>query len=194
MSTMPAFVPMRRAGANPALVLNADYRPLSLFPLSIWPWQDAVSAVFKDKVDVVMEHDNVARSQYLAMPLPSIVALRQHVNCRRTPAFTKPNIRLRDRFSCAYCGLKFRASDLTNDHVIPKSRGGKTTWENVVTACTECNSWKDDRTPQEAGMPLMWRPWKPSQEELWKAATWADRQGITIPGWESFLPAVDMVG
>ena len=109
----------------PALVRNADFRPLSYYPLSLWPWQDVIKAVFLNRVDVVSTYDQEVHSPSFAMRLPSVVSLKQYVTQDRPPAFTRFNLFLRDAFSCQYC----RASeDLTFDHVIPRSRGGRTTW------------------------------------------------------------------
>ena len=88
---------------NPALVLNADYRPLSYFPLSVWPWQDAIKAAFLDRVAIVAEYDAVVHSPSISMRLPSVVVLRDYVKPARYPAFTRFNLFLRDRFSCQYC-------------------------------------------------------------------------------------------
>lgn len=186
MSTM-TFAPLRRAGPNPCLLLNADFRPLNLLPLSVLPAKRALRQLIKDKIIVVAEHDAVARFWNGAMPIPSVAVLKKYIDARRAPAFTRENVRLRDRFSCGYCASKFPATGLTYDHVIPKSRGGPTRWENIISACHACNGRKDNRTPQEAGMTLLWRPWKPSQEELWKASSWATR---TLPeAWRPFLAA-----
>ena len=145
----------------PALVLNADFRPLSYFPLSLWPWQDAVKAVFLDRVNIVAEYDRVVRSPSFEMSLPSVISLKEYVTASRRPAFTRFNVFLRDSFSCQYCGDRFPTPELTFDHVIPRSRGGRTNWENVVTACSVCNLRKGNRTPEEAQMPLLAPPGRP---------------------------------
>jgi 5-methylcytosine-specific restriction endonuclease McrA len=131
---------------HPALVLNADFRPVSYFPLSLLPWQDAVTAVFKEHVTVVAEYDTVIRSPSTEMRLPSVVAVRDYVKIANRVAFTRFNVFLRDRFRCQYCGESFPAQDLTFEHVIPKSKGGKTSWTNIVAACEPCNTLKDNRT------------------------------------------------
>ncbi len=123
----------------PALVLNADHRPLSYFPLSLWSWQDTIKAVFLERVTILAEYDRVVHSPSFEMRLPSVVSLKTYVKPARNPAFTRFNLFLRDRFECQYCGDD---DDLTFDHVIPRSRGGRTTWENVVTACAPCNLMK----------------------------------------------------
>lgn len=149
--------------AHPALVLNADYQPLSYFPLSLWSWQDALKAVFLDRVNIVSEYDVSVRSPNLEIRLPSVVSLKTFVKPARQPAFTRFNVFLRDRFQCQYCGGR---EELTFDHLVPRSKGGQTTWENVVTACSACNLRKANKTPAEVGMSLRYRPFAPSVHDL----------------------------
>jgi 5-methylcytosine-specific restriction endonuclease McrA len=151
------------AGSNPALVLNADYRPLSYYPLSLWSWQDAIKAVFLDRVNIVSEYDVAVHSPTFEIMLPSVVALKTYVKPSRSPAFTRFNVFLRDRFACQYCGSK---EDLTFDHLRPRSRGGQTTWENVVTACSPCNLRKGGKGPGEARMWPAQEPFRPSVAHL----------------------------
>ena len=148
---------------HPALVLNADYRPLSYFPLSLWPWQEAVKAAFLDRVTIVAEYEEVARSPSLEMRLPSVVVLRDYVKPARLAAFTRFNLFLRDEFACQYCGS---SGEMTFDHVIPRSRGGRTTWENVVASCGRCNLAKGNKSLKEARMSLKRPPVRPSAERL----------------------------
>jgi 5-methylcytosine-specific restriction endonuclease McrA len=152
--------------AHPALVLNADYRPLSYYPLSLWSWQDAIKAVFLDRVNIVSEYDITVRSPSFEFRLPSVVSLKTFVRPSRHPAFTRFNVFLRDRFQCQYCGA---LEDLTFDHLLPRSKGGQTTWENVVTACSPCNLRKSNKTVNEAGMTLGHRPYAPSVQDLHNA-------------------------
>ena len=147
----------------PALVLNADFRPLSYYPLSLWSWQDAIKAVFLDRVNIVSEYETMVRSPSFTMKLPSVVSLREFVQPPRYPAFTRFNVFLRDRFQCQYCGAH---DDLTFDHVLPRSRGGRTTWENVVAACAPCNLRKGNRMPRDIGMIPMQSPYRPSVHDL----------------------------
>ena len=149
-----------------ALVLNADFRPLSYFPLSIWSWQDAVKAVFLDRVSVISEYERMIHSPSFEMRLPSVIALKEYVPAARRPAFTRFNVFLRDRFTCQYSGQRLPAHELTFDHVIPRSRGGRTCWENVVTASGAYNLAKANRTPEEAGMRLLSKPRQPDTWEL----------------------------
>jgi 5-methylcytosine-specific restriction endonuclease McrA len=147
----------------PALVLNADYRPLSYYPLSLWPWQEAVKAVFLERVDVIAEYDHAVHSPSFEMRLPSVISLRDYVSQDRPPAFTRFNVFLRDGFVCQYCRSP---EDLTFDHLIPRSRGGQTRWDNVVTACSPCNLRKADRLPQQANMFPAQKPYAPSLHDL----------------------------
>src|SRR5437660_1944940 len=121
-------------GGWPALVLNADFRPLSYYPLSLWSWQDAIKAVFLERVNIVAEYDKAVHSPSLEMKLPSVVSLKTYVRPSTHPAFTRFNVFLRDKFVCQYCGAR---DELTFDHLLPRSRGGHTTWINVVAACSE---------------------------------------------------------
>ncbi len=88
----------------PALVLNADFRPLSYYPLSLWSWQETVKAVCLDRVNIVSEYDHVVRSPSFVMRLPSVISLKEYIASARRPAFTRFNVFLRDRFICQYCG------------------------------------------------------------------------------------------
>ena len=157
------FQPVVPPEACPALVLNADFRPLSYYPLSLWSWQDAIKAVFLDRVNIVSEYDKCVRSPTFEMRLPSVVSLKTYVKPSRHPAFTRFNVFLRDRFSCQYCGSR---EELTFDHVIPRSKGGSTTWENVVAACSPCNLRKADKMPAEAAMFPAHHPFAPTVSDL----------------------------
>lgn len=108
----------------PALVLNADFRPLSYYPLSLWSWQDSIRAVWLDRVSVLSEYDTVVRSPTQSLRLPSVIALKDYIPAARKPAFTRFNVFLRDNFSCQYCNTRFPTQELTFDHVIPRSKGG----------------------------------------------------------------------
>ena len=115
----------------PALVLNADYQPLSYYPLSLWSWQDAIKAVYLDRVNIVSTYDLKVRSPSTEIEIPSVVSLKDYIKPPEWPAFTRFNVFLRDKFMCQYCGSK---EDLTFDHFVPRSKGGLTTWSNVITA------------------------------------------------------------
>ncbi|MEM8576761.1 MAG: HNH endonuclease [Pseudomonadota bacterium] len=148
---------------NPALVLNADYRPLSYYPLSLWPWQEAVKAAWLERVDIVAEYDEVVRSPSTEIRIPSVVVLKDYVKPQKRVAFTRFNLFLRDQFQCQYCGAK---GDLTFDHVVPRAAGGRTSWENVVAACPSCNLKKGSKPLHRTGMSLRRPPRQPGAEEL----------------------------
>jgi len=170
----------------PALVLNADFRPLSYLPLSLWSWQEAVKAVFLDRVNIISEYETEVHSPGFRMKLPSVIALKEYIPTSRRPAFTRFNVFLRDRFSCQYCGENHSAHNLTFDHVIPRSKGGLTTWENVVAACSDCNMLKGNKLPKQCGMYPLRAPEAPTNFEL-------QEQGRAFPPsflhetWRDFL-------
>lgn len=147
----------------PALVLNADFRPLSYYPLSLWSWQDSVKAVFLDRVNIVAVYDRYVRSPSFEMQMPSVVSLKSYVKPALYPAFTRFNVFLRDRFACQYCG---KQDDLTFDHVVPRVHGGLTRWDNVVAACSPCNLQKGGYLPAEIGMYPQQKPYRPTVYEL----------------------------
>ena len=147
----------------PSLVLNADFRPLSYYPLSLWPWQEAIKAVFLDRVSILAEYEEMVHSQRSAIRIPSVVVLKDYVKPQKRVAFTRFNLFLRDEFCCQYCGSN---GELTFDHVLPRSKGGVTTWENVVAACSPCNLRKGNRLLRQSGLNLRRPPHRPNAEEM----------------------------
>jgi 5-methylcytosine-specific restriction endonuclease McrA len=138
------------------LILNQDYRAITVCSV-----HRAFLLVYCEKAEMVAE----ARSTYLrtmsrSFPAPSIIRLLKYVHIPyKGVILNRQNIFRRDRFTCQYCGV---GTELTIDHVLPRSRGGPSSWENLVTACKLCNSRKGDNTPEEAAMPLIQKPFKPS--------------------------------
>jgi 5-methylcytosine-specific restriction endonuclease McrA len=134
------------------LVLNASYEPLN-----ITNWKRAVILLIKGKAEQLEYHGQFI---YQSFPLPSVIRLRNYVKVpyKEIP-LTRRNVLERDRHTCQYC--KYRGDQLTLDHIIPRSRGGGDTWENLVSACVRCNIKKGNRTPKEAQMPLIKQPRKP---------------------------------
>ncbi len=153
----------RKLRDRPALVLNADYRPLCYYPLSLWPWQEAVKAAYLDRVDIVAEYDDVVHSPSTEIRIPSVVVLKDYVKPQKRVAFTRFNLFLRDGFCCQYCGGR---GDLTFDHVIPRAAGGITSWENVVAACSPCNLKKGSKLLRNSGMHLAKIPRQPEVGEM----------------------------
>ena len=134
------------------LVLNASYEPLN-----ITSWRRAVVLLIKGKAEQL---ENSERLIYADFPLPSVIRLRHYVRVpyKEIP-LTRRNVLERDRHTCQYC--RYKGEQLTLDHVLPRSRGGGDTWENLVTACVRCNVKKGNRTPKEAQMPLRHAPRRP---------------------------------
>lgn len=148
---------------HPALVLNADYRPLSYYPLSLWTWQETMKAVCLDRVTILAEYSQVVHSQRESFKIPSVVVLKDYIQPKKRVAFTRFNLFLRDEFHCQYCGSK---SELTFDHVVPRSKGGVTSWENVVAACSPCNLRKANKSLKQSGMRLEKPARQPSPMEM----------------------------
>ena len=172
------FFESARTVMKPALVLNADHRPLTYYPLSTLSWQHAVRAVFLDKVQVLHEYEITVRSPRLVMCLPSVVSLKTYIRRPQKPRFTRYNLFLRDNFSCQYCGAPSNSEPLTFDHLIPRRCGGRATWENVVAACMHCNLKKGGRTPQQAQMFPLKKPKRPTLRELHMASKKTHHQNL----------------
>jgi 5-methylcytosine-specific restriction endonuclease McrA len=149
------------------LLLNADYKPISILPLSIVSWQHAIKLYFLSRVEILETYPNeLIRSEHLIMETPSVCITKEYFNYKKTVKFSKSNIFLRDLYTCAYCNETFDRKELTLDHVIPRAAGGLTTWENSVTACRYCNSKKGHKLQK----PLR-APFKPDYYSLvnqWK--------------------------
>lgn len=140
------------------LILDIDFQPLR-----IMPWTDAITAFFLGKVEVIeYSRDKTIRGVSREYPMPSVVRiLRRFKRDKIAIKFSRVNIYTRDHFTCQYCDARFETEDLTFDHVVPRSHGGKTEWANIVTCCVDCNNGKANRTPEQAGMPLKRKPKKP---------------------------------
>jgi 5-methylcytosine-specific restriction endonuclease McrA len=157
-----------------ALVLNADFLPMTTWPLSLISGQEAVRAVFRGRAYAVEEWDAVFRSPSVEIRVPKVVALNEYAPISAQPKFCRRSILLRDRFRCQYCGNRFESQDLTFDHVVPRSAGGKTEWTNILTACVDCNTRKRNRPADWSGRkgmglrPLK-APRRPTTMELLRA-------------------------
>jgi len=140
------------------LVLNASYEPLSVVSV-----RRALILILKEKAELLEAAEAVLRAQNVAYPRPLVIRLTYYVKVPRRFGLplSRRTVMARDFYTCQYCGKQPGKAELTIDHVIPRSRGGETTWENVVTACRRCNQKKGNRTPEEAGMPLLRKPRQP---------------------------------
>lgn len=141
------------------LLLNSTYAPLRVIS-----WKRAVMLWFEDKVEILEEYDDFdLTSVKIRIKCPAVVRLLTYVSGKKQRVkFSRINVFSRDKYSCQYCGATPGPSGLTYDHVIPRSRGGKTVWDNIATCCIPCNRKKADRTPEEAKMKLRTKPVKPT--------------------------------
>ncbi|MEQ6121246.1 HNH endonuclease [Reichenbachiella sp. MALMAid0571] len=164
---------------NKVLVLNQDYSPLTLCTVS-----RAFLLVFLDKAELLAaDKDNVLRSISRSYPMPSVIKIKSYVHVPyKGVVLTRYNIFKRDSYQCQYCST---TKDLTLDHLIPRSKGGKSSWNNLVTACKKCNSKKGDCTPKEAGLVLKKPPFKPSYIMFLKNSV-----GVVKDDWQPFLKKI----
>ncbi|HAR41925.1 MAG TPA: HNH endonuclease [Bdellovibrionales bacterium] len=143
-----------------ALVLNASFEPLLIVT-----WQRAIQLLFQGKVEVIEESEQEVRSVRVSIKVPAVLRLLHYVPLkkkRQLVRFSRANIFLRDHHICQYCGGKFSKTQLTLDHVIPVVQGGQKSWQNIVTACKQCNQRKGGRTPAQAGIQLIRKPQQPN--------------------------------
>lgn len=146
------------------LILNSGYEPVSMVS-----WQRAICLVLSDRAEVIVEYDQVIHSVSRSFPMPSVIRLQEYVYSLRQHSFlrcSRRNVLLRDNFQCQYCGVRGRSAEMSIDHVEPKSRGGRMTWDNVVTACHDCNRRKGARSLRAVGMTLLRSPTRPSWLDL----------------------------
>jgi len=165
------------------LILNSDGNPLSIIPLSVISWQEAVKLVYQDKVTIVENYtDWTVHSQKMAIQVPAIVMVKKFYGGATRIRFTKNNLIFRDNSRCQYCGERFLGKELTLDHVIPKSMGGKKVWTNIVLACQDCNHSRGDDISIQ---PIK----KPSKPTYYQLITERKKFPITISheSWGIFL-------
>jgi len=145
------------------LMLNADYQPMNVIS-----WQKAITLWFSDKIEIVEEYDDEdITSVSFSMKCPAVVRLFSYVNRagRNRVKFSRLNVFSRDGFTCQYCGDEPGINGLTFDHVLPRAQGGRTSWENIITACKPCNYKKADNSLQASGMMLSVRPKEPTRAQ-----------------------------
>jgi 5-methylcytosine-specific restriction endonuclease McrA len=136
------------------LVLNADFIPLHLVPLSTVPWQDAMVLIFQGKATAIQNYSDFARTPNTEYKIPSVIVLKNYKHFNKKAKLNKFNIKLRDEFTCQYCGKVHSHKALTIDHVMPKSKGGKNSWDNLVTACKPCNHSKKNKSYSPLKKPV----------------------------------------
>jgi 5-methylcytosine-specific restriction endonuclease McrA len=139
------------------LVLTPSY-----VPHKVISWERAVIMYFSGKVDVLDSYDEELRSPSTVLKMPAVVKLKWHpAGVKRSVKFSRVNVFTRDDHRCQYCGSPKRMSELNYDHVVPRHVGGRTVWENIVACCYPCNARKKNRTPEQAGMKLLRKPYVP---------------------------------
>ena len=158
------------------LVLNQDYSPISVCTV-----QRAFLLTFLKKTELIQPANGYTlNSVSHSFPMPSVIRLTRYVNIPyKGVALTRQNVFKRDNFSCQYCGT---AKDLTLDHVIPRSKGGISAWNNLVSACKRCNARKGNNTPDEAGIKLKIKPFRPSYVMFLR-----DFSGFHCEEWRPYL-------
>ena len=164
------------------LVLNAGYEPLSLVSI-----RRAVVLLLREKAELIEATQQMFISANYAIPVPLVIRLVHYVRLphRRVPA-TRTAVMLRDAYTCQYCGAVPGRPELTVDHIIPRSRGGRHEWTNLVTACKRCNQVKGAATPDELQMNVIRRPFEPTYVTLVllsnpvAAARWETLMGATV--------------
>jgi 5-methylcytosine-specific restriction endonuclease McrA len=164
------------------LLLNSNYEPISILPLSIINWQHAIKLMFLDRITVLESYEqHVARSSHLTINYPAVAVTKNYFNPRHNVRFSRANLYLRDLYQCQYCGDTFDSDELTIDHMIPRASGGKITWDNAVTACKTCNHKKGTKLWKPMRMP-----YKPDYYQL--VNRWKNRHvRVEHPSWNQYL-------
>jgi 5-methylcytosine-specific restriction endonuclease McrA len=166
------------------LVLNSNYEPLDVCKV-----KRAISLILQKKAETVETNSGVVRSVTLELEVPSVIRLLYYVKRPRLELkLSRKGIFLRDNYTCQYCGKK--GGELTIDHVVPKRLGGKSVWENLVTACKECNHKKGDRTLEEANMRLLKEPKAPKHVYYFRLAKYLEEE--KNEGWKKYFFNVDI--
>jgi len=165
------------------LLLNADAQPASYLPLSIINWKEAIKYIYHDKCDVLEWYDDwMVRSPSWETKVPAVIMMRDYIRQKSEVRFSKSNLYLRDMYTCLYCEEEFSKNELTMDHVVPLSRGGKTEWTNIVTACNPCNGKKGNKNNWKP----KYKPYRPGYYELVRKRRMLP---ITIkhPSWQKWI-------
>lgn len=190
INVIDAFEALQKVFKGRALCVDAQTFGTYDFESWVLTWDDAI------RTAKIAEGQRIVKTNGMSLVLPEVIVCTEYrgfgwkVNHRRKPKFSRRNLYLRDRNTCQFCGKKFHTEDLTMDHVVPKSKGGKVCWTNIVLACTACNNRKSNLTVQAAGMRLIRQPFEPKVEDL--KLNPVDRLkmklGRVVPkNWEQFL-------
>jgi 5-methylcytosine-specific restriction endonuclease McrA len=165
------------------LVLNATYEPLHIVSL-----RRAIVLLLKEKAEILEATDQRIRAAGFSLPIPSVIRLVYYVRVPRRISIplSRRTVMMRDNYTCQYCGAQPSSGMLTIDHVLPKTRGGASSWDNMVCACQKCNLRKGCRTPQEAGMPLRAEPKRPEY-----VAMVIYTRDPADPAWSKYIPDLD---
>lgn len=166
--------------ANRTLLLSQGFEPIKVIS-----WQRAITLLTLGKVEVIEEYDAEIKATSFVIKAPAVVRLLRAFRRHAKPVkFSRVNIYARDGYRCQYCGVRCTLAELTYDHVIPRARGGRTTWENIVTCCYPCNGKKGNRTPVEAGFKLRAAPVRPT----WVPAVTIRVSTRSVPdAWRDYL-------
>jgi 5-methylcytosine-specific restriction endonuclease McrA len=168
------------------LVLDSSY-----MKVDVVDWKRAFCLIYSNKAEVLEESDEVKRTVRMEIKVPSVIRLLYRCLASKqsdmTAKFNRVSVLKRDKYICQYCAKRLPGKDLTLDHVIPKSRGGENTWENVVTACKPCNNKKANRTPEKAGMKLLKKPVRVRQVPFLVVST------KLYDSWRKYVPYVEIV-
>jgi 5-methylcytosine-specific restriction endonuclease McrA len=148
------------------LILNSDYRPISYYPLSLNSMKRVLKSLLKNKLTIIEEYDDEIVVGGSTMKLPKTAILKKYIKIDQTPKFNRYNVYLRDKFTCQFCGKRFHYDDLTFDHIVPRCKGGKTSWLNITTACKTCNGNKGYKDVDGKRIVLLSKPHIPSNREL----------------------------
>ena len=145
------------------LLLGQGYEPIGKIS-----WEKAVTLFFKNKIEILEEYsDKDIRSVSITIKMPAVVRFLKSFTRRKSKVrFSRQNIYTRDKGRCGYCGIKLKRSEATYDHVIPKSRGGKTNFLNILIACVPCNTKKSNKTPEEVGLKMINKPIQPNYNQF----------------------------
>lgn len=162
------------------LVLNADFIPLKIIPLSAVSWQEAFRLIYTDKAVPISYHEAYARTVKNTYRIPSVIVLKEYKYFKKFAKWSKDNVKIRDKFTCQYCNKRFSKKSLTVDHVVPKSIGGRHSWTNSVAACKKCNQTKMDKRILPKVAPI-----RPTYMQL--VRNYIKLEGIPNPEWSKYV-------